>query len=329
MFLEDLVAFSNDKYNSSIRRFSIQELSQATNGFCSDQIVLVGDFEIYKGSFDKRLILIKKNRLFRKSSEAIHDMVITSLMSSHKNALKLIGCCLDFHIPASVYEYVAGGSIELLPKRLYKSEGGMAENGESSSSTWKSRLKIANDIAYVVTHMHTTFSTPISHRDLKPSNIIIDQYGVAELLDFSLCISIPLGETQVEDEAYGTVGFIDPVYMSTGFLTEKSNVYSFGVILLELLTEKRSMHLHCDRNQQSLQVWVKDSVKKDQFNEFVDPRILKNRGGIEQGQQLQAVLALALRCTQYNKEDRPEMIDDTKELRRMLKSDCPPSSTQP
>ncbi|CAL5434207.1 unnamed protein product [Camellia sinensis] len=117
--------------------------------------------------------------------------------------------------------------------------------------------------------------------------------------------------------------------MSTGFLTKKSDVYSFGAILLELLTGKRSMHLHCDTNQQSLQVWVKDSVEKDQCNEFVDPRILKNRGGIEQGQQLQAVLALALRCTQYNKEDRPEMIDVTKELRRMLKSDCPPSSTQP
>ncbi|THG19838.1 non-functional pseudokinase ZED1-like [Camellia sinensis] len=332
MFLEDLIAFSNGKYNTFIRRFSIQELSQATNGFYSNQIVLVDDFKIYKGSFDKRLILIKKHNgshsIYAKS-QAIRDMVITSLMSSHKNVLKLIGCCLDLDFPASVYEYAAGGRIELLYNCLYKSEGGMAENGGSSSLTWNSRLKIANDIAYAVIYMHTAFSTPIIHRDLKPSNIIIDQSGVAKLLDFSLSISIPPGETQVEDEAYGTVGFIDPVYMSTGFLTEKSDVYSFGVILLELLTGKRSMDLYRDTNQQSLQVWVKDSVEKDQFNGFVDPRILKERGGIEQEQQLQVVLALAVRCTQTKREERPEMIDVAKELRRMVKSICPSSSSQP
>ncbi|KAL7256208.1 hypothetical protein ACSBR1_010185 [Camellia fascicularis] len=255
MFLEDLIAFSNGKYNSSIRRFSIQELSQATNGFCSNQVVL--------GSFGKRPILINKHHshsIYAKS-QAIRDMVITSLLSSHKNVFKLI----------------AGGSIELLSKCLYESKC-------SSSLTWKSRLKITNDIAYAIIYMHTVFSAPIIYRDLEPNNIIINQSSVAELLDFSVSISIPPGETQVEDKVVGTVGFIDPEYMSTGFLTEKSDVY-----------------------------------KKDQFNEIVDPRILKERGGIEQEQQLQAVGALALRCTQYNKEDRPKMIDVTKELRQMLK----------
>ncbi|GMQ01266.1 hypothetical protein CsSME_00047962 [Camellia sinensis var. sinensis] len=122
---------------------------------------------------------------------------------------------------------------------------------------------------------------------------------------------------------------MDPMCMLTGFLIEKSDVYSFGMILLELLARKRSIDWSRDINQQSLLVWVKDSIENDQFNEFVDPRILKNKRGIKQEQQLQVVLALALRCTQYNKEDRPEMIDVTKELRRMLKSNCTPSSTQP
>ncbi|KAI7991450.1 Non-functional pseudokinase ZED1 [Camellia lanceoleosa] len=206
-------------------------------------------------------------------------MVIKSLMRIHKNVLKLLGCCLDFDIPASVYKYAAGGSMELLSKRLYENEGGMAENEESSSLTWKSRLKIANDIAYVVIYMHNAFSTPVLFRDLKPSNIIIDQSRVAKLLDFSLSISIPSGKTQVEDKVLGTWGFIDPEYMLTGFLTEKSDVYSFGVILLELLEGKRSISSR-DINQQSLRLWVKDSVEKDQFNEFVDSRILKERGGI-------------------------------------------------
>ncbi|GMQ01263.1 hypothetical protein CsSME_00047960 [Camellia sinensis var. sinensis] len=296
MFLEDLIAFSNGKYNTSIPRFSIQELSQATDGFCSHQIV--GNDENSK-------------------SQAIRDMVIKSLMSSHKNVLKLIGCCLDFDILVSVYEHAVGVSMELLSKRLYESEGGMAENGESSSLTWKSRLKIANDIADVVIYMHTVFSTPVLFRDLKLSNIIIDQSRVAKLLDFFLSILIPPRETQVEDK-----------YMLPGFLTEKSDVYNFGVILLELLEGKRSISSR-DINQQSLRVWVKDSVEKDQFNEFVDSRILKERGGIVQEQQLQALLARAMRCIQENKEDRPKMHDITKELRRMLKSDYLSSSTQP
>ncbi|KAI8031763.1 Non-functional pseudokinase ZED1 [Camellia lanceoleosa] len=324
MFLEDLIAFSNGKYNSSIRRFSIQELSQATNGFCSNQIVLVDYFDIYEGSFDKCPILIKKHHshsIYAKS-QAIRDMVITSLMSSHENFLNLIGCCLDFDIPASVYKYAAGGSIELLSKHLYESKC-------SSSLTWKSRLKIANDIAYAIIYMHTAFSVPIIYRDLEPNDIIIDQSGVAKLLDFSVSISIPPGETQVEDKVVGTVGFIDPEYMSMGSLTEKSDVYSFGVILLELLTGKKNIDLYHDTNQRSIVSWVKDSVENDQFNEIVDPRILKERGGIEQEQQVEAVGALALRCTQYKKEDRPEMIDFTKELRQMLKSDCPSSSTRP
>ncbi|KAL7231858.1 hypothetical protein ACSBR2_009979 [Camellia fascicularis] len=126
----------------------------------------------------------------------------------------------------------AGGSIELLSKCLYESKC-------SSSLTWKSRLKITNDIAYAIIYMHTVFSAPIIYRDLEPNNIIINQSSVAELLDFSVSISIPPGETQVEDKVVGTVGFIDPEYMSTGFLTEKSDVYSFGVILLELLTGKK------------------------------------------------------------------------------------------
>ncbi|KAL7227477.1 hypothetical protein ACSBR1_022353 [Camellia fascicularis] len=334
MLLEDHIAFSNGKYNTSIRRFSIQELSQATNGFCSHQIVVDVEFKIYKGSFDKRLILIKMHPdsdVHNSKSGAIRDMVIMSLMSSHKNVLKLIGCCLDLDFPASVYEYpAAGGSIQLLSKRLFESEGGgMAENGGSSSFTWKNRLKIANDIAYAVIYMHIAFSTPIIHRDLKPMHIIIDQSGVAKLLDFSLSIAIPPGETQVEASVMGTYGYAAPEYISTGILTEKSDVYIFGVILLELLIGKKSIDVTRDINQRFLQVWVRDYVEKDQFNEIVDPRILKERGGIEQEQQLQAVLALALRCTQENKDDRPEMIDVTKELRRMLKSDCPSSSTQP
>ncbi|XP_028057062.1 non-functional pseudokinase ZED1-like [Camellia sinensis] len=113
-------------------------------------------------------------------SFAIRDLVVTTLMSSHKNVLKLIGCCLDFEFPALVYEYT--GSIESLANRLYERKGDMMEN--NGLLMWKSRLKFAYDVAYAIVYMHTAFSTPIIHRDLTPNHIIINQFGIAKLIDF-------------------------------------------------------------------------------------------------------------------------------------------------
>ncbi|XP_028084203.1 wall-associated receptor kinase 2-like [Camellia sinensis] len=247
-------------------------------------------------------------------SFAIRGLVVTTLMSNHKNVLKLIGCCLDFEFPASVYECT--GSIESLANRLYERKGDIMEN--TGLLMWKSRLKIAYDIAYAIVYMHTAFLTPIIHRDLAPGHIIINQFGVAKLIDFSLSIPIPPGKKQVEDLVIRTYGYADPEYVHTGILTEKSDVCGFGMILLELLTREKAYDNKRGNNRELLNNCVEDYVDNDQFNELVDPRILE--GGTVQEQQFQVVIALALRCTQENREDRPEMIYVAKELRRILKS---------
>ncbi|KAI7991455.1 Non-functional pseudokinase ZED1 [Camellia lanceoleosa] len=178
MLLEEHIAFSNGRYNIPIRRFSVDELSQATNRFCFSNQIVSGlcSSRIYRGLFEECLIFVKKyndpnGHLYSNEvkSFAIHDLAVTTLMSSHKNALKLIGCCLDFEFPASVYKCT--GSIESLANRLCERKGDMMEN--NGLLMWKSRLKIAYDIAYAIVYMHTTFSTPIIHRDLTPDHIII------------------------------------------------------------------------------------------------------------------------------------------------------------
>ncbi|XP_028084202.1 probable serine/threonine-protein kinase PBL9 [Camellia sinensis] len=125
----------------------------------------------------------------------------------------------------------------------------------------------------------------VLNRNLKPSIFIVDQVGVAKLLDFSLSISIPLGESQVEDMVVGTYGFAEPEYIATGILTAKTDVYRFGAILLEILTGQMFVDVNHGKNHGLLGNFVKDYVNKFKLNKVVDPRIVAEGGGIEQEKQ--------------------------------------------
>ncbi|XAR52968.1 Non-specific serine/threonine protein kinase [Bertholletia excelsa] len=324
MLLEDLIAFSNGRYNIPIRRLSIQELSQATNRISSDRIIVteVGCYKIFEGFLDGRPIFIKRYKdkdsfSYCKTlkSYAIRDLVIMSLMSSHKNFLKPLGCCLELNIPSLAFEHA--GRIELLSTYLHDRTGSIMDN---ERLVWKSRLEIASDIAYSVVYMHSAFPTPIVHRNLTPNVIFIDQSGSAKLFDISFSVSMPPGETQMEDIVVGTCGYADPEYVRTGLLNEKSDVYGFGMILLELLTGKRVWDAGRGNNHELLNNFVEDFVDKDQFYEIVDYRILVGGRRFELEMQLQAVVRLALRCVPQRRQDRPEMIDVAKELKQIQRS---------
>ncbi|KAI7991204.1 Non-functional pseudokinase ZED1 [Camellia lanceoleosa] len=318
--LEELITSSNCKCNVPARVFSAKELIKATNHFsCHNMVIEDAFYSVNKGSFENQSILVKKYRkedCFWPSdkikSYAIRDIKITSQMCSHEHVLKFIGCCLELQFSALVYEYK--GKIQFLSHGLHERVPGSVHNG---SLSWKSRLSIANDIASALVYLHTTFSTPIVHRNLKPSNFIIDQGGVAKLLDFSLSISIPQGESQVEDMVVGTCGFTEPKYMATGILTSKTDVYSFGAILLEILTGQMFVDVNRGKNHDLLGNFVIDNVNKGKLNKVVDPRTMVEEGGIEQEKQFGAFVAIALKCTEEKREDRPEMINVAEELKRI------------
>uniref|UniRef100_A0A5B7C8R7 Protein kinase domain-containing protein n=1 Tax=Davidia involucrata TaxID=16924 RepID=A0A5B7C8R7_DAVIN len=238
-------------------------------------------------------------------------------MSSHENVARLFGCCLEFECPALVYDY--SGNEPLINKLLYDRDRA-SDHDQDRLLSWKSRLSIAKDIANVVVYLHTALSRPVVHRNLKPTNIMVDQHGVAKLFDFSLSISIPLGESGVGDNPVGTFGYSDPEYNQSGFVTEKTDVYSFGMLILVILTGQRVFSKDREEDEADLKAYVKKNIEKDQFTKILVPRILGEGGGIEQEQQLRASLALALRCLELKGENRPEMIDVAKELRRIEKS---------
>ncbi|XP_022843709.1 non-functional pseudokinase ZED1-like [Olea europaea var. sylvestris] len=317
--LEGLIAFSNGRYDIPYRVFTVEELNKATNVDFpslrdSDSRSVMWDVWGYyiSGIFQQRSILVKK---FRSSglgdampSLAVNDIVFTVLMNRHKNVLKVLGCCLDLETPAIIYEI--GLNHGLLRDLLFNG------NNTDRSLCWSNRLKIATDVANAVVYLHTAFPTPIIHRDLTTRNIVIDNNGVAKLFDFSLCVALPPGESQMEVGLAGTQGPIEPDYMQTNIITEKTDVYGFGIILLQLLTGRHLRNL--DDEHPCLEDFVEHHVEKNEYSKILDPKILGEIGEIEH--QLQAFTRLTLRCTVVRGADRPYIIDVAKELVRIQRS---------
>ncbi|XP_015576215.2 non-functional pseudokinase ZED1-like [Ricinus communis] len=303
--LEERIAFGNGGGNP-IKTFSADKLHEAIEDFRKKHpLNSIIDFTWCKGIMDGRLLLIKK--YFKSCKEAYQDIVITSHMSTHNNVLKLLGCCLELPGPALVYEYPDNRSLDHL---IY-----------DGSLPWKTRLKIAKEVASAVAYLHTAFSKRIVHRDVKPENIFLDHNFAAKLSDFSLCISIPEGESRVKDcSITGTWGFLDPNYVLTEFVTEKTDVFSFGVFMLVLLTEQPAFTRHYSENGGSVVDHVEYLVERDRFDEVPGPGILENgRTEIEPQlrSELQAFTELALRCTHLTGEDRPSILEVAQQLQKI------------
>nr|XP_023908067.1 non-functional pseudokinase ZED1-like [Quercus suber]POF16232.1 non-functional pseudokinase zed1 [Quercus suber] len=311
---EKLIASCNGR-PIPIRSYSCEELQRATNNYDPSRIFHIDElYEWYNGSFEGRMISIKKY-LRHRGDDIFTDIAVSAKMSTHNNVLKLIGCCLETQVPILVYESAPNGS---LSSRLFNvtSDHDGAQQHQREPLSWQSRLKIAREIAHAISYLHTAFSRPIVHRDIKRGNVFLDQNDVAKLTDFSLSISIPEGETHVEDVICGTACFLCPHYLATNYITEKVDVYSFGSFLLQLLTGQRLHELFSSTDYFNVEDFENDR-KRFTINEVVDPAILVGEEGSVVWQQLEAVLQLALICRKKDPEIRPDMVDVTKELRKI------------
>ena len=310
--LEVLVSACNGR-PIPVRTFSYQELSRATNSF--DPCLVVNNEKLYnwyKGSFDDRTIFIKEYKeAFAVPDMAFADIAVSAKASAHKNVIKLVGCCLETQIPTLVYESAENGT---LSGRIFVSDSPGAQQ-QPQPMAWQSRLKIARQVAHAIAYLHTAFSRPIIHRHVKPRNIFLDQHDVPKLCDFSLSVTVPEGETDVKVEILEyTIGYVCPVYFATRRVTEKTDVYSFGRVLLDLLTGRYSWHLHKVDDEDTNLI---NFLRNRDVNNIVDPAILAEEGGAKVKQQLQAVLQLAIISLDQDPVKRPTMVHITKELRRI------------
>ncbi|PNX73843.1 receptor-like protein kinase, partial [Trifolium pratense] len=220
---------------------------------------------------------------------------------SHPHLVKLIGyCCEDEH-RLLVYEYMPRGSLENQLFRRY-----------SAAMPWSTRMKIALGAAKGLAFLHEA-DKPVIYRDFKASNILLDSDYTAKLSDFGLAKDGPEGEeTHVTTRVMGTHGYAAPEYIMTGHLTTKSDVYSYGVVLLELLTGRRVVEKSSESSRgKNLVEWARPMLRdQKKLHRIIDRRLegqFPMKGALK-------VAMLAFKCLSHHPNPRPYMSDVVKVL---------------
>ncbi|KAI9081762.1 hypothetical protein K1719_036024 [Acacia pycnantha] len=284
------------------KSFSFGELAEATGHFRSDCLVGEGGFgKVYKGYLKRTQQVVAIKQLDPDGHQGKREFVVEVLtlsMADNPNLVKLLGFCAMGQHRMLVYEYMPLGSLE---NHLYDLPAGR------KALDWNTRMKIAAGTARGLEYLHDKMKPPVIYRDLKCSNILLGEGYHPKLSDFGLAKVGPSGEdTHVSTRVMGTFGYCAPEYAMTGQLTFKSDIYSFGVVLLELITGKQAFDNSRPAKQQNLVSWARPKFKdRKRFSEMADPSL----EGQYPVRGLYQALAIAAMCVQEKPHMRPGIAD--------------------
>lgn len=289
--------FSSQRGNVA-RGFTFRELAVATQNFKDANLIGEGGFgSVYKGRLESgKIVAVKQLNLngLQGNQEFIVEVLMLSLLR-HPNLVTLIGYCADGDQRLLVYEYMPLGSLE---NHLFDLEPGR------EPLDWHTRLKIAVGAARGLEYLHCKANPRVIYRDLKSSNILLDNDFNPKLSDFGLAKLGPVGDnTHVSTRVMGTYGYCAPDYAMSGKLTIKSDIYSFGVVLLELITGRRAIDITKKPGEQNLVAWSRPFLKdRKKFVQLVDPLLQQGCFSVRSVHHVVAVTAM---CLQEQANFRP------------------------
>ncbi|CAJ2634778.1 unnamed protein product [Trifolium pratense] len=275
----------------ALRRFKYNELRRATNHFKVE--VGKGSFgAVYKGALikGKRLIAVKRLEKLVEDGEREFQAEVRAIgKTHHRNLVRLLGFCAEGLKRLLVYEYMSNGS---LGKLLF---------GDQRRPEWNERVRIALDIARGILYLHEECDAPIIHCDLKPQNILMDEFWTAKISDFGLAKLLMPDQSKTFTVIRGTRGYMAPEWNKTTPISLKADIYSYGIMLLEILCCTRNLDVTVLEPEEILlsgwayKVFVAGEVSKLFPWEVIDKDVLEN------------MVKVALWCIQDDPLIRPTM----------------------
>ncbi|GKV02972.1 hypothetical protein SLEP1_g15343 [Rubroshorea leprosula] len=290
----------------SVKDFSFEELEEATSGFSiTTQVGQGGYGKVYKGVLaNGTVVAIKRAHQgsLQSQTEFITEIEILSRLH-HRNLVSLVGYCDEQGEQMLVYEYMPNGSLQDLL------------SGSKNSVSLTTRLHIALGSAKGVLYLHSEADPPIIHRDIKANNILLDNNLNPKVSDFGISRLVPITDDEgasahISTNVRGTPGYLDPEYFLTHKLTEKSDVYSLGIVFLQLLTGMQPIS-----HGRNIVREVSAACQSGMMLSMIDQSM-----GTYSSECIKKFMALALKCTHDKPQPRPTMLEAVRELENLITS---------
>uniref|UniRef100_A0A452XHL7 non-specific serine/threonine protein kinase n=1 Tax=Aegilops tauschii subsp. strangulata TaxID=200361 RepID=A0A452XHL7_AEGTS len=294
-----LKACVSDMSVGNSRFFTYQEMYQITDGFSPRNLLGEGGFgSVYKGRLPEgKDVAVKQLRDGSGQGEREFQAEVEIISRvHHRHLVSLVGYCIANSQRLLVYDFVSNDTLHY---HLHGQGRPVLE--------WSARVKIAAGAARGIAYLHEDCHPRIIHRDIKSSNILLDNNFDALVADFGLARLALDAVTHVTTRVMGTFGYMAPEYASSGKLTEKSDVFSFGVVLLELMTGRKPVDSSRPLGDESLVEWARPllsrALETGKLEGLVDPRLEKNFNEVEMFRMIESAAA----CIRHSSSKRPRM----------------------
>uniref|UniRef100_A0A1J3JT43 Putative receptor-like protein kinase n=1 Tax=Noccaea caerulescens TaxID=107243 RepID=A0A1J3JT43_NOCCA len=294
-------------------KFKLEDLEEATDGFRS-QIGKGGSGSVFKGVLkDGSQVAVKRIEGEEKGEREFRSEVAAIASVQHKNLVRLFGYSSANHQRFLVYEYIPNSSLDIW---IFPDKGNRRRSAGGCLS-WDQRYQVAIDVAKALAYLHHDCRSKILHLDVKPENILLDENYRAVVTDFGLSKLIATDESRVVTDIRGTCGYLAPEWLLEHGISEKSDVYSYGIVLLEMIGGRRSItrvaveetktktNTNTKKKLEYFPRVVNKKMRERKVMEIVDQRLLEDEE-IDEGQVMKLV-CVALWCIQEKAKSRPDM----------------------